>query len=214
MSVGVQVGVQAAPFGAAWQCLHGAGLAVAPVQQAALAAEHLGLHHVDAVGWHEAERGIVDPVEPPQIAEGHLRALADAVVVGAGTVAADNPQLTTRLVSGPSPLRVVFDPERRLASTYRVFTDGSAPMDRTNWSDTVVSYYLHGGAIALALDMSLLDRSEGRATLDDFMRRRSKIDLVVDRSDIVSSPGLREVAEILFGDDAERRLADYLAQHR
>jgi len=56
-----------------------------------------------------------------------LRALADAVVVGAGTVAADNPQLTTRLVSGPSPLRVVFDPERRLASTYRVFTDGSAP---------------------------------------------------------------------------------------
>ena len=50
MSVGVQVGVQAVPLGAAWQCLHGAGLAVAPVQQAALAAEHLGLHHVDAVG--------------------------------------------------------------------------------------------------------------------------------------------------------------------
>ena len=84
---------------------------------------------------------------------------------GAGTVAADNPQLTTRLVSGPSPLRVVFDPERRLASTYRVFTDGSAPMDRTNWSDTVVSYYLHGGAIALALDRPLLavNHLEGHA---------------------------------------------------
>jgi hypothetical protein len=48
-------------------------------------------------------------------------------------------------------------------------------------------------------------------TLDDFMRRRSKIDLVVRDRDIVSSPGLREVAEILFGADADRRLADYLA---
>ncbi|WP_377639569.1 FAD-dependent oxidoreductase [Oryzobacter terrae] len=47
-------------------------------------------------------------------------------------------------------------------------------------------------------------------TLDDFMRRRSKIDLVVRDEDIIGSPGLREVAEILFGADAERRLADYL----
>jgi glycerol-3-phosphate dehydrogenase len=46
--------------------------------------------------------------------------------------------------------------------------------------------------------------------LEDFMRRRSKIDLVVRKDDIVDSPGLREVAEILFGADAERRLQEYL----
>lgn len=49
-------------------------------------------------------------------------------------------------------------------------------------------------------------------TLDDFMRRRSKIDLVVPDEAIRSSAGLREVCEILFGDDAERRLAEYLAR--
>ena len=55
-----------------------------------------------------------------------MRALCDAVVVGAGTVAADDPQLTTRHVSGPSPVRVVLDPTRRLADHYRVFNDDSA----------------------------------------------------------------------------------------
>jgi diaminohydroxyphosphoribosylaminopyrimidine deaminase / 5-amino-6-(5-phosphoribosylamino)uracil reductase len=53
-----------------------------------------------------------------------LRALCDAVVVGARTVRADNPRLTTRLVEGPSPVRVVLDPDRRLDNDYRVFQEG------------------------------------------------------------------------------------------
>jgi diaminohydroxyphosphoribosylaminopyrimidine deaminase / 5-amino-6-(5-phosphoribosylamino)uracil reductase len=53
-----------------------------------------------------------------------LRALCDAVVVGARTIRADNPRLTTRLVEGPSPVRVVLDPDRRLDESYRVFRDG------------------------------------------------------------------------------------------
>jgi riboflavin-specific deaminase-like protein len=56
-----------------------------------------------------------------------LRALCDAVVVGAGTVGDDDPRLTTRLVAGPNPLRVVLDPRRRLPAHHRVFTDGAAP---------------------------------------------------------------------------------------
>jgi len=56
-----------------------------------------------------------------------MRALSDAVVVGAGTVAADDPLLTTRQVSGPNPLRVVFDPGHRLNEHYRIFSDAETP---------------------------------------------------------------------------------------
>ena len=55
-----------------------------------------------------------------------LRALVDAVVVGAGTVAADNPRLTVREVEGENPVRVVLDPRGRLERDRHVFTDGAA----------------------------------------------------------------------------------------
>lgn len=56
-----------------------------------------------------------------------LRALAAAVVVGAATVARDDPQLTVRHVAGSNPVRVVLDPSARLSSSRRIFTDGAAP---------------------------------------------------------------------------------------
>ena len=43
------------------------------------------------------------------------------------------------------------------------FIDGGRTVDRTNWSNTVISYYPFGGAIALALDLTLRDRSDSRA---------------------------------------------------
>ena len=55
-----------------------------------------------------------------------MRALCDAIVVGAGTIAADDPRLTTRLVPGDNPVRVVLDPRARLDQGYGVFSDGEA----------------------------------------------------------------------------------------
>jgi riboflavin-specific deaminase-like protein len=55
-----------------------------------------------------------------------LRSLVDIVVVGVGTAIADNPQLTVRRVPGPQPARAVIDPNGRLGSDARLFSnDGS-----------------------------------------------------------------------------------------
>lgn len=67
-----------------------------------------------------------------------------------------------------NPARLVrsADAMSRMAA----FTDGGRTIDRTNWSTTYISYYPYGGAIALALDLTLRERFDGRLTLDDFMR--------------------------------------------
>src|SRR5262245_9262376 len=50
------------------------------------------------------------------------------------------------------------------------FIDGGRTVDRTNWQNTIISYYTFGGAIAAALDLTLRDRTDSRVSLDDYMR--------------------------------------------
>ena len=71
-----------------------------------------------------------------------------------------------------------------------------------------------GSADYIRVELHSAARSEMVTRLEDFMRRRSKIDLVVHDADIADSVGLAEVAVILFGRDAERRLAEYFGGRR
>ncbi|ROO32821.1 deaminase [Salinisphaera japonica YTM-1] len=56
-----------------------------------------------------------------------LRALVDAVIIGVGTLEADDPQLTVRHAPGVNPVRVVLDPNGRASAERRVFTDDGPP---------------------------------------------------------------------------------------
>ena len=59
-----------------------------------------------------------------------FRALVDAIVVGVGTVIADDPQLNVRLAQGPAgkspPARVVLDPNGRIPAEARCLRDDGA----------------------------------------------------------------------------------------
>jgi predicted metalloprotease with PDZ domain len=67
-----------------------------------------------------------------------------------------------------NPARLVRSAEEM--SQMAAFTDLGRPLDPTNWSQTYISYYSFGAALALALDLTLRERTAGRVTLDDYMR--------------------------------------------
>jgi 3,4-dihydroxy 2-butanone 4-phosphate synthase/GTP cyclohydrolase II len=86
-----------------------------------------------------------------------LRALVDAVVVGAQTVVADDPQLTTRTVPGPSPVRVIIDPHGRIPRHARVLTDGQV---KTLWC--VATGFEPPPVLAAHVEPVTLELEEGR----------------------------------------------------
>jgi predicted metalloprotease with PDZ domain len=66
-------------------------------------------------------------------------------------------------------------PGRRIRSAPEMsrlaaFVDAACSVDPTNWGNTYLSYYTFGAAIALGLDLELRDRTDGKVTLDDYMK--------------------------------------------
>jgi len=105
------------------------------------------------------------------LAEGFTQYYGPLMLQRAGLVDLNE---TARTVAGLIE-SVANGPGRQVRSAVEMsrmapFIDGGRTVDRTNWPDTVISYYPFGGAIALALDLSLRARSESHVTLDDFMR--------------------------------------------
>ncbi len=78
--------------------------------------------------------------------------------------------------------------------------------------DPIMGELLIMGTEYIRAELHLAAHSEMVTTLEDFLRRRSKIALVVRREVIRDAPGLMEACRILFGEEAEARYSEYFAE--
>ena len=141
------------------------------------------------------------------LAEGFTQYYGPLIMARAGVQPAD----PVRLVA--SALAVINSPARQFRSAVEMsqhapFTDAAVAIDETNFSNTFISYYTHGAAIATALDFSLRDRSNGRITLDDFMRAMWRAHGKPD------GPSLAIIARPYTLKDARDRLAEVSGDRR
>jgi diaminohydroxyphosphoribosylaminopyrimidine deaminase/5-amino-6-(5-phosphoribosylamino)uracil reductase len=118
-----------------------------------------------------------------------LRSQVDAVVVGVGTVLADDPSLTTRPSPGHQPLRVVVDGHGRTPATAKVLDDSARTLIITSgpsYGEERTLVLAGGDGVDLpALLKALADRDvvsvllEGGPTLAGAFLREGLVDRVV-----------------------------------
>jgi len=98
-----------------------------------------------------------------------LRSRVDAIMVGVGTVLADDPQLTCRMVRGKDPHRIIVDSRLRTPPTAALFhlDSGAKTILATIERDPEKNAVIHG----LAAETLLCEEEEGRVDLADLFRR-------------------------------------------
>jgi len=155
-----------------------------------------------------------------------LRAAHQAVMVGVGTILADNPRLTVRLIDGRSPRRIVVDSTLRVPLESHVLTDGAAdtivattpraPEDRImavrrQGADVVVVPQDAGGRVDLgellrrlaARGITALLIEGGRELITSALRARLVDRLVVCVAPKVIGAGIEAVGDLHIGHMSE-----------
>ncbi len=154
-----------------------------------------------------------------------LRAENDAVLVGVGTVLADDPLLTVRLVRGKTPLRVVLDSTLRMAASARLLATASESpvLVATVSRDGARLEGLRGRGVAI---WTFDPGPEGHVPLRPLLRRLAEeghYALLVEGGASVHTSFLREgladqiaigVAPVILGGSAARSFAGDLGRGR
>ena len=136
------------------------------------------------------------------LAEGFTQYHGQLIMARAGLSAGEQ----TLLSLANSALGVASSPAHRFRSAVEMsemapFTDGARANDPTNFGYSFINYYPYGSALALALDLSLRQRSDGKVTLDDYMRGMWRV-----HGKPAAAPGYVERPYTLA--DARARLAE------
>ena len=98
-----------------------------------------------------------------------LRSRVDAIMVGVGTVLADDPQLTCRMVRGKDPHRIVVDSRLRTPPTSSLFhLDSQA---KTIFATVERDPAKNEAVQRLGAETLLCDELDGRVDLEDLFRR-------------------------------------------
>jgi glycerol-3-phosphate dehydrogenase len=91
----------------------------------------------------------------------------------------------------------------------RAFAMLEAIRDDPSMADDVIE-----GADYVRVELYYAAKTEMITKLDDFMRRRSKIALVIGNDQVEDAEGIHEACELLFGSDAKRRYDEYFTTER
>jgi len=121
----------------------------------------------------------------------HLRSINDCIMVGAGTVAADNPQLTVRHVKGKNPFRIIVDSTLRISIKSSVLADLNSHLTiiatTSSASDVKMAAVKKQGVQVWVVKKE----RNGRVSLRDLLRKLGKREimsvLVEGGSEIITS---------------------------
>ena len=109
---------------------------------------------------------------PPALKLAHqMRAEADAVVVGMGTVRADNPALTVRKVDGPNPYRIVLTNSLRFPRDCQLLDGNSDYRTIIATSDETAERLAHSKRGSGLIIWNLKADRDGRLSLRDLVRK-------------------------------------------
>lgn len=135
--------------------------------------------------------------EQSQILTHKLRASHDAILVGIGTVLADDPQLNVRLVEGRDPQIVILDSRLRTSPFSRLFTAKKKPIIFYNDSAPQENY------LKLTETGARLEKQTGVSTAIDLQTMLSKL-RVLDISRVMVEGGGEIIAAFLSSGMVDR----------